>query len=278
MLGIFIILECVLKIIMFKAKKSLGQNFLNNPRILDKIIDAAELSKNEVVLEVGPGTGNLTKKLAEKAGRVLTIEKDHRLIEGLKENLKDYKNTEIIEGDVLKLNIRDSKFKVLNSGYKVIANIPYYITSNFLRQVSEEWPRPELIVLMIQKEVAQRIVAKPPQMNLLALSVQYYSIPKIITYVSKKNFKPMPKVDSAIIRLEPKKEIGDGELASRLFKLMRTGFSQKRKQLAPILSKKLGISANKVTESMEKLDLDHRSRAENLSLDQWQKLEKSLFT
>src|SRR3989338_3838064 len=166
-------------------KKSLGQNFLVNPRILNKIVEAAEISEKDTILEVGPGTGNLTQKLAEKAGKVIAVEKDRRLIEQLKEKFKDA-NAEIVEFDVLKLNIEtlieNLKLKIEN--YKIVANIPYYITSRFLRTVFEKWPKPELIVLTIQKEVAQRIMAKPaqagkpPHMNLLALSVQYYSEPE----------------------------------------------------------------------------------------------------
>src|SRR3989344_9497149 len=169
------------------ARKSLGQNFLINPHIIDKIVTTAKISKNDTVIEIGPGTGNLTKNLVEQAGKVIAIEKDHRLIELLEETLKNHPNVEIIEDDILKFDpeILNTKYLIHNTGFKIVANIPYYITSNFLRIIFERWPKPELIVLMIQKEVAQRIMAKPPHMNLLALSVQYYSEPEIIGYISK---------------------------------------------------------------------------------------------
>src|SRR3989344_5827810 len=150
-------------------KKSLGQNFLINQGILDKIVSAAELCPDDTVLEIGPGTGNLTKPLSEKAGRVIAIEKDRRLIEDLKEKFKN-SNIEIIEGDILKLDIRklfeNCKLKIENYDYKVVGNIPYYITSNLLKTIFEKWPKPKLIVLTVQKEVAKRIIAKPPDMNL----------------------------------------------------------------------------------------------------------------
>src|SRR3989344_1984409 len=197
------------KTMQIKPKKSLGQNWLINPRILDKITVAANISKKDLVIEIGPGTGNLTEKLAQKAGLVVAIEKDRRLIDILKGKFKNQANIKIIESDILTLGIEtlneNGKFRIEDYHYKVVANIPYYITSRFLRKIFEEWPKPELIVLTIQKEVARRIMAKPPHMNLLALSVQYYSEPEIINYVSKGNFRPIPKVDSAIIRLIPKK-------------------------------------------------------------------------
>src|SRR3989344_5972122 len=225
---------------MFTPKKSLGQNFLVNPHILDKIISAAEISKDDVILEVGPGTGNLTKKLAEKAKKVIAIEKDHRLIEPLKQTFKNHSNVEIMRGDIL-----DTKTDFvlqspsLSDKYKIVANIPYYITSNLLRTIFEAWPKPKLIVLTVQKEVAKRIVAKPPDMNLLALSVQFYSEPKIISYISRGSFRPMPKVDSAIIKLTPRNNehgamnTADAHcslLTDHFFKLIRAGFSGKRKQ------------------------------------------------
>ncbi|OGN08015.1 MAG: ribosomal RNA small subunit methyltransferase A [Candidatus Yanofskybacteria bacterium RIFCSPHIGHO2_02_FULL_39_10] len=266
------------------AKKSLGQNFLINPHIIDKIVTTAKISKNDTVIEIGPGTGNLTKKLVEQAGKVIAIEKDHRLIELLQETLKNYSNVEIIEDDILKFDpeILNTKYLIYNTGFKIVANIPYYITSNFLRIIFEStnpptgkggWPKPELIVLMIQKEVAQRILAKPPHMNLLALSVQYYSEPEIIGYISKNNFRPIPKIDSAIIRLQPKSVVRNPQL----FNLIRTGFSEKRKQLASLLSKKLDIKKTKIEGILQKIDLDPKVRAENLNLKQWLLLKSYLF-
>ena len=262
-------------------KKSLGQNFLINPHIIDKIVSAAEISKDDIILEVGPGTGNLTKKLAEKAKKVISVEKDHRLIEPLKETFRDHSNIEIIEADIL-------RWCPSYASYKVVANIPYYITSNFLRTIFESasWrmAQPELIVLTIQKEVAQRIMAKPPHMNLLALSVQYYSKPEIVGYISKNNFRPVPKVDSAIIKLISRSlasgkdsgKIRNPKQTREIFEIMKIGFSEKRKQLAPILSKKLEINKNTILEAFKKTELKETARAEELSLNQWQELAKIL--
>jgi len=261
-----------------KAKKSLGQNFLSNPRILDKIISAAELNKDDIILEIGPGRGDLTEKLSEKSDQVIAVEKDHRIIGGLQEKFRDT-NVEIIEGDILKLDIgklfENCKLKIENCDYKVIGNIPYYITSNLLRTIFEKWPRPKLILLMVQKEVAQRVIARPPDMNLLALSVQIYSDPKIISYVSKGSFRPIPKVDSAILRLIPKEEeiVDAGNI---FFKVIKAGFLGKRKQLANNLSKNLGLDKEQAIEVLRKTGLDEKVRAENLSLEQWIKLSEYL--
>src|SRR3989344_5100809 len=225
-------------------KKSLGQNFLINQGILDKIIQAVEVEPEDIIIEVGPGTGNLTEKLAKKADQVIAIEKDRRLIELLKEKFKD-SNIEIVEGDALEVDIGNLLLSSISLAYgrkvnyKVVGNIPYYITSNLLRTIFEKWPKPKLIVLTVQKEVAKRIVAKPPDMNLLALSVQFYSSPEIIGYISRGSFRPMPKVDSAIIKLTPRNNehgamnTADAHcslLTDHFFKLIRAGFSGKRKQ------------------------------------------------
>ncbi len=269
---------------LIHAKKSLGQNFLVNPHILDKIVATAEVSKNDIILEVGPGTGNLTKKLAEKAGKVIAIEKDRQLIGPLKETFKNYPNVEIIEADVMAKAAFVWQRQPLP--YKIVANIPYYITSNFLRMVFEEWPQPKLIVLTIQKEVARRIVVRPPYMNLLALSVQYYSEPEIIGYISRNNFRPVPKVDSAIIKLTPR-SLASGEISrskasgrseEELFRLIKNGFSEKRKQLASVLAKKLKIPKEKIIDIFQKEGIAPTARAENLSLEQWHILSKYLNT
>lgn len=261
------------------AKKSLGQNFLVNPHILDKIVATAEVSKDDIILEVGPGTGNLTKKLAEKAKKVIAIEKDRRLIEPLKETFKNDPSVEMVAGDVLKFDMVPMSNTWAPCQYKIVANIPYYITSNFLRVIFERWPQPKLIVLTIQKEVAQRIMAKPPHMNLLALSVQYYSEPEIIGYISKNNFRPIPKVDSAITRLKPRHHGHHDDHdahGKQLFELIRMGFSEKRKQLAPILSKKLKVDKDHIIGAFRKSGVSPMARAENLSLEQWQKLRHLL--
>ena len=243
-----------------KQKRSLGQNFLINQGILDKIVQAAEVGPEDTVVEVGPGTGNLTRKLSEKAKQIIAIEKDHRLIDKLKSEFGN-SNVEILEGDVLKFKIENLKLRDFE--YKIVANIPYYITSNFLRTLLEEWSRPKLVVLTIQKEVAQRIVAKPPRMSLLALSVQLYAEPKIISYVSKGSFRPIPKVDSAIIKLVPKDD-ADGKNNERILAIAKKAFAGKRKQLKNTIGKEI----------LEKVGIRPESRPEELSLDDWLKLAR----
>lgn len=254
----------MMKLSDIKAKKSLGQNFLINQGILDKIVSAAELAPEDTVLEIGPGTGNLTKKLSEKAGRVIAIEKDRRLIEDLKKGLQGT-NVEIVEGDILKLDIetlfRNSKLDIRISDYKVIGNIPYYITSHLLKTIFNSWPTPELIILTVQKEVAQRIVVRQPDMNLLALSVQLYSSPEIISYISKGSFRPTPKIDSAIIKLVPKEGISTEENEKALA-IAKKAFAGKRKQLQNTLK---GIN-------LESLGINPASRPEELSTEDWLKI------
>lgn len=268
-----------------KAKKSLGQNFLSNPQILKRVIDAAEIKKDDTVIEIGPGTGNLTKLLAEKAGRVIAIEKDHRLIPLLKSDFNNG-NVEIIENDILRLNLKDL-LRLNLSKYKVVGNIPYYLTSHLLRTIFESWsrlqddrgfstksgPKLELIVLTVQKEVAQRIVAKPPNMSILSVSVQFYSTPEIISYVSKGNFQPQPKVDSAILKLTTnnKKQTINSK---KFFDLVRLGFSSKRKKLINNLSKEVNNSLLQTI--FNKLKINTNARAQELSLEEWLEIAANL--
>ena len=241
-------------------KKSLGQNFLVNKGVVQKILNAAEITNSDLVLEIGTGKGVLTEELRKKANRVIAIEKDHRLINDLKNTFREFSNVEIIEDDVLKFD----PYSIIHIPYKIVANIPYYITSHLLKTIFEKWPMPELVVLMVQKEVAQRIVAKPPEMNLLALSVQFFAEPKIISYVSRGSFRPIPKVDSAIIRLVPRREarITDQEFREKFFKLAKTAFAGKRKQLKNTVG----------AEILGKAGIRPESRPEELFLEDWLKL------
>ena len=269
-------LKKLLKKYNLRPSRRLGQNFLVDEKVLRKIIEAAELSKNDIVLEIGPGIGNLTVKLAKRVKKVVAVEKDQRMIEILKETLKDFKNVKIIKADILKFSpkIYNLKSKI----YKVVANIPYYLTSPLIRKFVETVEvKPQLLVLMVQKEVAQRICTKPPDMSILAVSVQFYAKAEIISFVSKKSFWPQPKVDSAIIKIIPRKSalpIGVNPLL--FFKVVRAGFSQPRKQLANNFSKKLGIDKIKVREWLLKNKIQPTQRAETLNLEDWINLTKSL--
>lgn len=284
-----------------KPFKGMGQNFLVNKNVLEKIIMSAELKAGDTVLEVGPGIGTLTQELAKNAKKVIAVEKDRHMCQILKETLKDYKNIEIINDDILKTKLE------LPKQYKLVANIPYYLTSPLIRKFLENPPdnkQPEEIILMVQKEVAQRICANPPNMSILAVSVQFYASPphqsfkktsgvgagtKIISYVKKENFWPKPKVDSAIIKITPgcRRSPNGGSPTSPdlFFRIVKAGFSQPRKQLGNNL---LALSfPNGLAEGSKKLNREQTNlwllknnikpiqRAETLSIDDWKNLTKS---
>jgi 16S rRNA (adenine1518-N6/adenine1519-N6)-dimethyltransferase len=265
--------EILKKYRIFPSKR-LGQSFLIDKKVLKKIIETAELSKRDVVLEVGPGIGNLTIKLAKRVKKVIAVEKDKRMVEILNERLKEEKieNVEIVNEDILKFL---PSFK-LRGSYKVVANIPYYLTSRLIRNLLEMERKPKLTVLMVQKEVAQRICAKPPKMNLLAVSVQFYAKPEIISFVSKNCFWPRPKVDSAIIKIEPliitKERLINADL---FFRIVKIGFSHPRKQLINNLSKKLRIEKEKIKNWLLENGIDPTQRAETLDLNDWINLAKT---
>ena len=273
-----------------KPRKHLGQNFLINKDILSEIIKAADLNKNDTVLEIGPGLGILTKELAKKVKKVIAIEKDEKLVKILKKELSHLKDVEIVEGDILKFNIQ---YLVSNKYYKVVANLPYYITSPVIRKFLEEGNpppsakvstfvktsadrsggRPKLMVLMVQKEVAERICAKPPDMSLLSVAVQFYSQAKIVKIVKKESFWPSPKVDSAIIKLTtnnlPRWQAGRQLTTintNLFFKIVKAGFSQPRKQLKNNLKKIFGKDTEKI---LKQSKIETTRRAETLSIDDW---------
>lgn len=257
----------ILKKYNIQPSKKLGQNFLIDKSILKKIIEAGDLKSDNVILEIGPGLGILTLELAKQVKKVIAVEKDKRMCKILRENLKDYKNVEIVNKDILDLGYQVSYIK-----YKLVANIPYYITSPVIRKFLETKNPPKLMVLMVQKEVAQRIVAKPPKMNLLAVAVQFYAQPRIISYVTKKSFYPQPKVDSAILRIEPRisTNLGPNEY-KYFFELVKKGFSSKRKMLKNNLPSTL-LGTRKIEKIFAEIGLNPKVRAENLSIKDWLKL------
>ncbi len=247
----------ILKKYNIHPNKLMGQNFLIDENVLNKIIETANIDSSDVILEIGPGLGILTLELAKKAKRVIAIEKDEELCEILKNVLtaQNVVNVEIVHGDILQLQ----QIQQLQH-YKVVANIPYYLTSPLIRKFLEAENKPEFMVLMMQKEVTQRICASPPKMSLLAVSVQFYAEPKIISFVSKNSFYPVPKVDSAIIKIVPQETPKiDTE---KFFKLVKRGFASKRKMLKNNI---FGIN-------FEKLGLNPNIRAENLTINGWIKL------
>jgi len=248
--------------------KHFGQNFLIDKQVIKKVIRAANLLPKDVVLEIGPGTGVLTQEIAKKARKIIAVEKDPRMCKALKENLKDFKNVEIINQDILNYSLPTTR-------YKLIANLPFYITAPVIRKFLEVKYPPKEMILIIQKEVAQRICSKPPKTNLLAISVQFFAEPKIISYISKKSFRPIPKVDSALIRIVPHKKYKDIDI-DLFFKIVKAGFSHPRKQLANDLSKMLKLDKKELSSLLLKNNIQPTQRAETLNIEDWIQLIKVL--
>lgn len=253
-----------------------GQNFLIDQKVLDKIISVSGLKKEDIILEVGPGFGVLTKELAKRVKKVISVEIEEKLIKALKNILKDYKNVEIKEGDILK--IPNTQFLISN--YKIVANIPYSITAHFLRKFLENEPKPQEMILLVQKEVAQRIIAKNKDASLLSVSVQFYGQPEIIDFVLSNSFYPEPEVDSAIIKIG---KIGKGfsqnlspEEIKGFFRIVKIGFSSRRKQLHNNLAAGLRIEGEKIKEILENLGFNQQVRAQELSIEDWVKLAKEI--
>ncbi len=251
-------------------KKSLGQNFLHDPNALDKIIRAAELSPEETVLEIGPGTGALTDWLASVARRVIAVELDDRLIPLLQYRFSDYPNVTLVHADILEVNL--SLHIRPDEPYCVVANLPYYITSAILRYLFEQPHKARRLVVMVQNEVADRLVAPPGDLSLLGVSVQYYGRPRIIARLSPAIFWPRPDVTSALVRIDT---YADGERPvqvadeAQFFRVVRAGFSQKRKQLINALSAGLGIDKEAATTLLTAAGIAPTRRAETLTLTEW---------
>lgn len=271
----------ICRLLEISPARSKGQNFLTNEKIYEDIVAAAEIGPEDTVLEIGPGLGFLTLKLAAKAKRVIAVELDDKLAEYLKMGIAaaNIENIEVYNEDILKFNLN----KHLEEGcsYKVVANLPYNITSVFLRLFLSQVHRPESLVLMLQKEVAERIIASAPDMNLLALSVQYYANPKIVREVKAGNFWPEPKVDSAVIKLSvypsnQKSSAGRIIEDKIFFRLAKMGFSAKRKMLKNNLAGGLKIDQKIIIDTLVNNKFNPAVRAEDLSLDDWRKLFAAL--
>jgi len=253
-----------------QPKKSLGQNFLVDPSGLDKVMQAAGLSPEDTVLEIGAGLGSLTVLLAQTVRRVIAVEIDRGLIAPLTEAVSEYDNVQIVEGDILKIPPEELN---LGEAYLVVANIPYYISSAIIRRLLETQNRPTRIVLTVQQEVAVRICAKDGKFSLLALSVQVFGVPRIQARIAAGCFYPAPDVDSAVlsITLYPQPLITTEELDA-FFMLARAGFSQKRKTLRNTLSAGLGLPAAQAESLLAAAGIDPRRRAETLSIAEWGRL------
>jgi len=261
--------------------RSKGQNFLINEKVYDNIVAAAEIKSDETVLEVGPGLGFLTEKLAAKCEKLVAVELDDKIFNYLeiKKISQKIDNLELINRDILKVKVKE----ILPVKYKIVANLPYNITSIFLRTFLESDYRPELLVLMLQKEVAERITASAGEMSLLALSIQYFAKADIVEIVPAADFYPAPKVDSAVIKITPHPGLmatpllirrgdgGEGD-AKLFFRLARIGFSAKRKMLKKNLANGLKIDVTLIEKALTSLNLDLKIRAQDLSLLDWQNL------
>ena len=252
-------------------KKSLGQNFLFDDATLDRIVAAAEVGQGDVVLEIGPGAGSLTRHLARAAAQVLAVELDDRLIPVLRHTLASFQNITVIQGDILDLNLHASR--LISNRYKVVANIPYYLTSALIRRLLEAEAKPSLVVLTVQREVAERICASPPDMSLLAVSVQFYGQPRIVGRIPAGAFYPVPDVDSAIVRIDlfDQPPLRGAEV-DRFFALVKAGFSQKRKQIKNALAGGLRLKGAEAEKLLLAADVDPSRRAETLTLEEWMRL------
>ncbi len=262
----------------FQFKKKFGQNFLIDPHVLDKIVDAAQITEDDFVLEIGPGIGTLTQYLCERARQVLAVEIDKNLIPILHETLSPYENVEVRNGDILKQDIREIA-QTYNAGkpIKVVANLPYYITTPIIMELFESRVPLANVTVMVQKEVADRMKAQPGSKDCgaLSLAVQYYAKSYIAAFVPPNCFMPRPKVGSAVIRLECREEapvrVADEKL---MFRLIRASFNQRRKTLQNGIanSSELSFSKAQAAEAIEKAGLDANIRGEKLGLSEFAKL------
>ncbi|MBT5338737.1 ribosomal RNA small subunit methyltransferase A [Candidatus Falkowbacteria bacterium] len=263
-------LKQILREEQVQPSKFKGQNFLIDNNILDKIIKSADVQKKDNVVEVGPGFGSLTFRLDEVAGNVLAVEKDNRIYRYLSE--QKFKNTKVICHDILKIGEPELLKELGSKKFRVIANLPYSITSRFIRRFFEFKHQPRDMVLMVQREVAERMLVKEGDINLLSLAVNFYSEPKILFRVSPRSFFPEPTIESSVIHLaniKPQFKVDP----AKFFLVARTGFSAKRKQLRRNLAK---FGLEKVDKAFEKLGIKDNVRAQQLSLQQWVDLVKHI--
>jgi 16S rRNA (adenine1518-N6/adenine1519-N6)-dimethyltransferase len=260
-----------------RARKKLGQHFLVDENTLRSILEVANLTSDDTVIEVGPGLGVLTRELAARAGWVITIELDEKLANGLKRSLASCENVVIINQDVLGTDPRNllesrADFPARLQPYKVVANLPYYITSPVLRHFLEAPVKPETMILMVQKEVAEAIVAAPGQRSLLSISVQFYGKPGIIDYVPAAAFYPSPEVDSAILKIDVYSRPAVDVDEEGFFKLVKAGFTATRKQAVNSFMKGLGLPREEVLAMLDRADIDPKRRAETFTLEEWARL------
>jgi 16S rRNA (adenine1518-N6/adenine1519-N6)-dimethyltransferase len=264
-----------------RPKKSLGQNFLLSEALLQAVGRAADIGPDDVVVEVGPGVGTLTAQLARSARQVIAVEIDPNMVAILRDTLSEFGNVTVIHEDILKLDLDAVLDRFMAPGqplpdrYKVVANLPYYITSAVIRKFLEHPRRPEVLALMVQEEVAQRILAAPGEMSLLAVSVQFYAVPSLAMKLPAGAFYPAPKVDSAVVRLTVRNErrAVDPKL---FFRVAQAGFGQKRKQLRNSLAAGLAISPAAGESILLSAGIDPQRRAQTLTIEEWERLANAV--
>jgi 16S rRNA (adenine1518-N6/adenine1519-N6)-dimethyltransferase len=266
-----------------RPRKSLGQHFLTESAYLSLIVAAADLTPSDVVLEVGPGPGVLTGPLAAAAGQVIAVELDERFRSILAEQFADRPNLRIVDGDILQLDpsalLGDAGATGRRGDYKVVANLPYYITSAVLRHLLEAPLKPALLVVMLQREVGERILAAPGDLSILAISIQLYSTPSPVAIVPREAFYPRPKVDSMVLRLDVHERPPVGlppSGAGGFMRVVKAGFGQKRKQLHNSVSAGLQIEPSDCAQAMLDVGIDPRRRAQTLTLEEWSSLATEL--
>lgn len=258
----------ILKTFGIHTNKRLGQNFLIDERVVEGIVEAAEVTADDTVLEIGPGIGTLTQALAETGARVVAVELDRRLVDVLSKTLKGYDNVRVVHGDILQINILE---EVAAPSFKVVANLPYYITTPIIMGLLEQRMPIERLVTMVQKEVAERMVAPPggKDYGALSVAVQYYTEPKVSFLVPPGSFLPPPAVESAVIRClvrgEPPVNI---KSEKTFFRVVKAAFSQRRKTLANAL-KAGGVPAQDLPEILAAAEIDGARRGETLSLSEF---------
>ena len=254
-----------------RAKKSLGQNFLVDSRVRTKIVDAANISPDDTIVEIGPGRGFLTKALAERAGRVVAVELDDGLVPRLRETFAASHNVEIVHGDARTIDI--GSLVGAAREYKVVANLPYYAATPIVRRFLESSHKPRTLVVMVQREVGQEMTAPPGKMGILSVATQVYGKPHIVTSVPPKAFRPSPNVTSAVVRIDTYSEPAVAfDNAESFFTLVRAGFSARRKQLHNSLRNGLDVEPDAVLRMLDRAGIPPSRRAQTLSIDEWGRL------
>ena len=264
----------LLRSLGLRPQKGFGQNFLVDEAILGRIVHAADLQPSDLVIEVGPGLGHLTRHLAAHAGRVIAIEIDRGIVRALRRLFQETPNVEIIEQDVLRIRPEEL---VGDCPYKVIGNLPYYITSPVLRLFLEAPRRPSLMVVMVQREVASRILARPGDLSLLAISVQAYGQPRLVARVPPSAFFPRPKVESAVLRIDVYDHPRFDSPPSAFFRVVAAGFAMPRKQLHNALAQRIWMPPDSAPAILREAGIDPARRAQTLTIPEWDRLTSILI-